>query len=269
MNRIIQRLLTVYLDLFAGFSADPARARSELALVIGSVEYMRLAGEAAGLGATRALLRSVRSHLGELQPLAVIAKLRADSAAFDAHRAPARSREGIVAVLLGFTVVGVVLSPLFAAWALALSMLVWSIWLAGRLIVDGRTGWLIMVTLVLVMWPLLGVRAGVAGVLLAVAILALGLAVTGRMRADRPFSRQLGFLFALMPGVYAVPAFSGNVLIAALPEIHPAEVQLGMHWGEWLAVVRNLQLVAYWGLVAVVLSLARTQMTSSRVSTEQ
>lgn len=269
MNRIIERLLAVYLDLFAGFSADPARARSELALVIGSVEYMRLAGEAAGLGTTRALLRSVRSHLGELQPLAVIAKLRADSAASDAQRAPTRSRRAIVAVLLGLTAVGIVLSPLFAAWILALSMLGWSIWLAARLIVDGRTGWLIMVTLVLVMWPLLGVRVEVAGVLLAVALLALGLAVAGRIRADRPFSRQLGFLFTLMPGVYALLAFSGDVLIAALPDIYPAEVQLGMAWAEWLALVRNLQLIAYWGLAAVVLSLMRTQMTSSRVSTEQ
>jgi hypothetical protein len=68
----------LYLELFALGSLDPAHARRENRLVLGGIAYLREGYLAGGATGYRAGVLALRDHLGELQPVALLQKVRAD-----------------------------------------------------------------------------------------------------------------------------------------------------------------------------------------------
>jgi hypothetical protein len=68
--------IRLYLELVALSSMRAGRVRRENALVIGSIEYLRLHYREQGLGSYRAALLALRDNLGELQPFALLQRVR-------------------------------------------------------------------------------------------------------------------------------------------------------------------------------------------------
>jgi len=90
----------LYLELFALASLNPIGARRENSIVLGGIEFLRDAYRSTGIPEHRAGLLAIREHLGELQPLAMLQKVRADQARLMAPRTPVTT----LLVLFGFVV---------------------------------------------------------------------------------------------------------------------------------------------------------------------
>lgn len=73
------RILSVYLSTFLIWTRDRERLRRELGLLTGSVEHSYHQYRANGISSLRAGFITLYEHLGELQPLAVYEKSRAES----------------------------------------------------------------------------------------------------------------------------------------------------------------------------------------------
>lgn len=68
--------IRLYLELIALSSMHAGRVRRENALVIGGIEYLRLHYREQGLGSYQAALLALRDNLGELQPFALLQRVR-------------------------------------------------------------------------------------------------------------------------------------------------------------------------------------------------
>ncbi len=77
MRRLGVRIVAAYLGAFTLFARDPDAARDERRLLLGSLEDGYHWRRHAGRGPNAAALLTLWTHLGELQPLAVLARLRA------------------------------------------------------------------------------------------------------------------------------------------------------------------------------------------------
>lgn len=80
MKQLGRRLLAAYLAVFALFTRDPRDSLAELKLLLGSIEYGYQAARDAGRRPIAAAITTLLLHFGELQPFAVIARVRADNA---------------------------------------------------------------------------------------------------------------------------------------------------------------------------------------------
>jgi hypothetical protein len=67
--------------LFAFCSRSVRHSRQENALILGSIEYLRHHHQQRHAAGYRPLLLALRDHLGELQPVALLQKLRAEELA--------------------------------------------------------------------------------------------------------------------------------------------------------------------------------------------
>jgi hypothetical protein len=79
MSRLGRAVLDVYVGLFAFWARDPQHAHDEQELLAGSTEYAYRRLRDGGRTPLRALALSLWLHLGELQPIALIAKVRASN----------------------------------------------------------------------------------------------------------------------------------------------------------------------------------------------
>ncbi len=80
MRHATSAVIHAYLGLFSLLASDREHARSEHRLIEGSIEDARRRRLAEGRGTVAATLAAIVDHLGELQPLALYRKTRADAA---------------------------------------------------------------------------------------------------------------------------------------------------------------------------------------------
>jgi len=259
VTRLMRWLLIQYLDALAGFSANPRRIRKELSLLSGSVEVASDRFRRQGDGELRSILRALWSEAGELQPLAVMGKIRAETASAEEPRRT--SRRGLVALALGGVAVAVIMGPLVLAWVLLWVAFGTAGWMALRLALTTRNFWSSTATLVVVLWPLTGdMRDEVTAAALGGGFLGLIL-LLGRTRSQAAGSpsKSLLIVVSAMPIIYLAIVTIGSLTIDGVPRAQFADMRWGTYVGEWVALVRNLQFLAYWSIVGLALSLARRQ----------
>lgn len=161
MTRLVLVLLRAYLGLFAVFVHDREHARREHSLIEGSLRESYAARRAEGSGRARAARASLWEHLGELQPLALFSKTRADTA-YAAGELPRDRGLLVLAVVLGATVVSPVVAFLLGPAAvtvvwIGLPLLGLLTFLAAMVASYRRSHdrWLVALAVAAALWPVL------------------------------------------------------------------------------------------------------------------
>ena len=280
MRRVGRALLGAYLGLFAVWARDGRHVREEQRLLGGSIEYTYERLRDVGRGPGAALALSLWSHLGELQPLALIAKVRADDQraageGVGGRRAAARvAALGAVAATVALFIWGAdALGWIF--WPLLGVMFAIAVWSARR----RGARWLIPLVPLLMIWPLIDLRMGFETTFVVSLLLAATLV------AHRGWQR----------GPEARLPWANIVLLASLPLWWSADVWLqglvrgflvpggfsettlelerrfGLPRDEtWMAlgIAMGVMVVCYWALVALVISKTAAELRGRSVEGE-
>jgi hypothetical protein len=83
MNGLLLLLLNLYLGVFSSFAVNRVNARRENSLLFGGIEYLFEEYLGCGMSTQRAYVQALWDYLGELQPIALYQKTRADAERID------------------------------------------------------------------------------------------------------------------------------------------------------------------------------------------
>lgn len=265
--RIVLAILGTYLALFRPLTRYPRHVKREQRLLVGSVEYAYQRAHDSGKRPIAALGWALWAHVGELQPLAVVSKLRADEDCAAQGDEPAQKTWlfGALLVVLAGSGLGVggpsfsqVIFILSAATA-AVSVLR-NTWHRGA-------HWLVLIAGPLLLWPFIDLRGAGTGVQGALALsLMLALGLTFMRTASRDAAPHMSWghviLFAGVPLVWSLGSVVQGVaetVVARGPVVISAsgassEAPTGAV--AWLTAVKVLWTALYLIMVAAIVAAA-------------
>ena len=279
MRWLGRALLGAYLGVFAVWARDTRHVRDEQRLLIGSIEYTYEHLREAGRRPAVAVALSVWSHLGELQPLALVAKVRADD-----QRA---AREGVGGRRAAARVAAIAASAATVAlfiwgtdalgwifWPLPVGMMAAAVWSARR----RGTRWLIPLVPLLMIWPFFGLRMGFETTFVVSLLLATTLAAhRGLQRAGDaklPWSNIV--LLASVPLWWAagmwVHGLASDFFVPGGFSETTLEGRFGLPRDETsmvLGIGMGAMVVCYWALVALVISKAANELRGRPVEGDE